>query len=90
MWKHFMLPGGQKKQARQLHHPSTGTYSLINANYGQTCSLLEQGKWHLGDLWDKKLPNMNKKWPVSSPGNAGEDIFAHSFNTTSTAVLSAV
>ncbi len=31
------------------------------------------GKWHLGDLWDKKLPHMNRLWPVSSPGTAGFD-----------------
>jgi hypothetical protein len=31
------------------------------------------GKWHLGDLWDKKLPGMNRQWPVSSPGTAGFD-----------------
>lgn len=31
------------------------------------------GKWHLGDLWDKKLPGMNKKWPVVSPAKVGFD-----------------
>ena len=27
-------------------------------------AVLHVGKWHLGDLWDKKLPGMNKKWSV--------------------------
>jgi hypothetical protein len=31
------------------------------------------GKWHLGDLWHKDLPNLNPHWPVSSPGNHGFD-----------------
>lgn len=31
------------------------------------------GKWHLGDLWDKKLPGMNPKWPVVSPAKVGFD-----------------
>lgn len=31
------------------------------------------GKWHLGDLWDKRLPGMSHKWRVSSPGTAGFD-----------------
>ena len=31
------------------------------------------GKWHLGDLWDKNLPDQNKRWPVSNPGHAGYD-----------------
>jgi hypothetical protein len=25
---------------------------------------------HLGDLWDKKLPEMNRKWRVASPTTA--------------------
>jgi hypothetical protein len=28
---------------------------------------------HLGDLWDKGLPGMSRKWRVSSPGTAGFD-----------------
>jgi arylsulfatase A-like enzyme len=35
---------------------------------------IQLGKWHLGDIWDKKIPGMNKKWPVSSPGGAGRVI----------------
>ena len=32
------------------------------------------GKWHLGDLWDKKLPGMSaEKWSVSDPGKHGFD-----------------
>ena len=35
---------------------------------------LQLGKWHLGDLWDKKLPGMSpEKWSVSNPGTAGFD-----------------
>jgi hypothetical protein len=31
-------------------------------------------QWHLGDLWDKKLPGMSpEKWSVSNPGTAGFD-----------------
>lgn len=30
-------------------------------------------KWHLGDLWDKGLPEMNEKWPVSAPWAVGFD-----------------
>eukprot|EP01079_Euglenida_sp_SAG-EU17-18_P005713 gene5713-5654_t len=29
---------------------------------------VQLGKWHLGDLWDKKLPHMNPHWIVASPG----------------------
>jgi hypothetical protein len=29
------------------------------------------GAGHLGDLWDKQLPEMNRKWRVASPGTAG-------------------
>jgi hypothetical protein len=28
------------------------------------------GKWHLGDLWEKHLP---EEWRVSAPWNAGFD-----------------
>ena len=31
------------------------------------------GKWHLGDLWDKKLPDMNSDFPVSAPWMFGFD-----------------
>lgn len=31
------------------------------------------GKWHLGDLWDKGLPDMNKDFPVSAPWMFGFD-----------------
>ena len=30
---------------------------------------IQLGKWHLGDLWDKKLPGMSlEKFSVSNPG----------------------
>jgi hypothetical protein len=34
---------------------------------------LHLGKWHLGDLWDKHLPDMNENWPVSAPWQFGFD-----------------
>ena len=35
---------------------------------------IQLGKWHLGDLWDKKLPGMSpEKFSVSNPGHAGFD-----------------
>lgn len=32
---------------------------------------IQMGKWHLGDFWDKKLPGMNKLYPVSNPVTSG-------------------
>jgi arylsulfatase len=34
---------------------------------------LHLGKWHLGDLWEKNLSNMNENWPVSAPWHFGFD-----------------
>lgn len=42
---------------------------------GGDYATLQLGKWHLGDLWNKRIPRMNKQWPVASPGTAGFDRF---------------
>ena len=56
------LPWSEFTVAKAAKKSTLGDYATI-----------QLGKWHLGDLWDKKLPDMNRKWPVSSPGDAGFD-----------------
>ena len=46
--------------------------ALQSTAWGEDATLA-LGKWHLGDLWNKHLPDQNKKWPHSSPGDHGFD-----------------
>jgi arylsulfatase A-like enzyme len=34
---------------------------------------IQIGKWHLGDLWNKHLPQQNPTWTPASPSTAGFD-----------------
>ena len=56
------LPTSEFTTAKAAAKSTLGNYSTIML-----------GKWHLGDLWDKKLPGMSHKYRVSSPGTAGFD-----------------
>ena len=56
------LPSSEFTVAKAAKKSKLGDYATIHV-----------GKWHLGDLWDKQLPHMNKKWRVSSPTEAGFD-----------------
>eukprot|EP00300_Choanocystis_sp_HF-7_P001302 c11050_g1_i1.p1 GENE.c11050_g1_i1~~c11050_g1_i1.p1 ORF type:complete len:572 (+),score=118.97 c11050_g1_i1:255-1718(+) len=62
MGKNGSLPWEEFTTAKAAKKTSLGNYSTLFL-----------GKWHLGDLWDKKLPDMNPRWPVSSPSNHGFD-----------------
>ena len=57
------LPHTEFTAAKAAKASKLGDYATIHL-----------GKWHLGDLWDKKLPGMSPdKWSVSSPGDQGFD-----------------
>lgn len=63
MGVHGGLPWTEFTVAKAAKKSKLGDYATI-----------QLGKWHLGDLWDKKLPGMSpEKWSVSSPGNHGFD-----------------
>jgi arylsulfatase A-like enzyme len=60
---HGGLPWPEFTIAKAAKKSKLGDYATI-----------QLGKWHLGDLWDKKLPGMSpEKWSVSSPGDHGFD-----------------
>ena len=63
MGKNGALPWTEFTVAKAAKKSKLGNYSTIHL-----------GKWHLGDLWDKKLPGMDPtKWSVSNPGHHGFD-----------------
>ena len=72
---------GQEDPAPTCAAGNTGTLPTIEFTFADAAkasplgdyATIHVGKWHLGDLWDKKLPGMNKLWPVSSPGKVGFD-----------------
>ena len=78
---HSALPCDQEDPAPTCAQGRAGAFPTSEftiANAAKASPLgdyetIQIGKWHLGDLWDKKIPNMNKKWPVSSPGLIGFD-----------------
>ena len=61
---------GDDSRAETMPLPTTEiTVAEILKKHGYQTALF--GKWHLGDF--KKLPDGNKKWPVSHPGMHGFD-----------------
>eukprot|EP00939_MAST-03C_sp_MAST-3C-sp1_P001971 g1971.t1 len=60
---HGGLPHTEFTVAKAAKKSQLGDYATI-----------QLGKWHLGDLWDKKLPGMSpEKFSVSSPSDHGFD-----------------
>jgi len=54
------LPTNEFTISDAAHASKLGDYKTI-----------QMGKWHLGDFWDKKLPGMNKMYPVANPITSG-------------------
>ena len=77
----FALSCCQEDPASTCAAGNTGTLPTTEFTFADAAkasplgkyATIQVGKWHLGDLWDKHLPGMNKKWPVSAPGNVGFD-----------------
>jgi len=63
MGRYGGLPHTEFTFAKAAKKSKLGDYATIHL-----------GKWHLGDLWDKRLPGMSpEKFSVSNPGHAGFD-----------------
>jgi arylsulfatase A-like enzyme len=54
------LPTNEFTISDAAHASKLGDYQTI-----------QMGKWHLGDFWDKKIPGMNKQYPVANPITSG-------------------